>query len=240
MKQCQLNEKQALRYTCTRTPDGAAIALIQAPIFRSGKGRAPVQPYREGTPGPYAPESYLCPMPRAHTLFATVAQHSGIGAERLNLGRGECMIRAGDAVHHLYHIKKGAVRAVYRTENEEFNIRFGYRGSVITGLPSFFDGSPSPFSLEALRSTVVERLPKRDYLHFVAHHPEGETIHRRMLESLVGQLMERELDLLTPKPADRYHRVLERSPQLFQEVPAYHIANYLRMTPETLSRLRKS
>lgn len=182
-------------------------------------------------------------MPQAHTLFAAVAQHAGAGAETLTLARGECLLRAGDMVHYVYHIKKGAIRAVYRdgsSEDDGFNIRFGYRGSVMTGLPSFFDGSPSPFSLEALRSTVVERLHKRDYLHFVAHHPEGASIHRGMLEQLVGQLMERELDLLTPKPADRYHRVLERSPQLFQEVPAYHIANYLRMTPETLSRLRKS
>ena len=60
------------------------------------------------------------------------------------------------------------------------------------------------------------------------------------LENLVLQQMEREVDILTTSPKDRYQRVLKRSPQLFQEVPNRYIANYLRMSPETLSRLKKS
>jgi hypothetical protein len=56
---------------------------------------------------------------------------------------------------------------------------------------------------------------------------------------IIGQL-EREVDLLTNDPAERYRRVLNRSPRLFQEVPAKYIANYLRMTPETMSRIKKT
>ncbi len=61
-----------------------------------------------------------------------------------------------------------------------------------------------------------------------------------MMQQLVYQQLEREVDLLTQSPKERYKRVLKRSPQLFQEIPARHIASYLRMTPETLSRLKKS
>ena len=62
----------------------------------------------------------------------------------------------------------------------------------------------------------------------------------QILENLVIQQMEREIDILTNSPKERYLRVLKRSPQLFQEIPNKHIANYLRMSPETLSRLKKS
>lgn len=62
----------------------------------------------------------------------------------------------------------------------------------------------------------------------------------KILENLVIQQMEREIDILTSSPKERYERVLKRSPQLFQHIPNRHIANYLRMTPETLSRLKKS
>jgi hypothetical protein len=58
------------------------------------------------------------------------------------------------------------------------------------------------------------------------------------LEDLVLQQLEREKDLLINAPAERYERVLKRSPKLFQEVPNKYIANYLRMSPETLSRLK--
>jgi CRP-like cAMP-binding protein len=61
-----------------------------------------------------------------------------------------------------------------------------------------------------------------------------------LLEQLVLQQMEREQDLLITSPVERYQRVLERSPMLFQEVPHKYIAAYLRMSPETLSRIKKS
>jgi hypothetical protein len=59
----------------------------------------------------------------------------------------------------------------------------------------------------------------------------------QLLELFSVQQMEREIDLLTTSPAERIARVRERSPQLFQEVPLKYIASYLRMTPETLSRM---
>ena len=60
------------------------------------------------------------------------------------------------------------------------------------------------------------------------------------MEQLILQQLEREKDILTSSPIERYKRVLKRSPQLFQEIPNKYIADYLRMTPETLSRIKKS
>jgi CRP-like cAMP-binding protein len=60
------------------------------------------------------------------------------------------------------------------------------------------------------------------------------------MEQLIYQQLEREKDLLTSSPTERYAKVKQRSPQLFQEIPHKYIASYLRMTPETLSRLKKS
>lgn len=60
------------------------------------------------------------------------------------------------------------------------------------------------------------------------------------MNGLLNSMLEREIDLLTSSPFERYNRILERSPQVFQEIPLKYIASYLRMTPETLSRLRKS
>ena len=48
----------------------------------------------------------------------------------------------------------------------------------------------------------------------------------------------KENDLLTTAPRERYLRVLGRSPALFQEILTCYIANYLRMSAETLSRLK--
>lgn len=65
-------------------------------------------------------------------------------------------------------------------------------------------------------------------------------IYIQIIEDLILQQMERERDLLIESPKERYLRVFKRNPKLFQIIPNKHIANYLRMSPETYSRLKKS
>ena len=126
------------------------------------------------------------------------------------------------------------------TEFEEQTIRFGYEGSIITSLSSFITGNPSEFYIEALRKTVVKTISKAKLYEIVNESHESLAQYSKLLENLVVQQMEREIDLLTESPTKRLQRVLDRSPNLFQEIPLKYIASYLRMTPETLSRIRNS
>ena len=86
-------------------------------------------------------------------------------------------------------------------------------------------------------------LPKINFNKYLENDPASLLLllllWKQILELLVYQQMEREIDLLTYSPQKRYERVLQRSPQLFQEIPSKYIASYLRMSPETLSRLKK-
>lgn len=138
-------------------------------------------------------------------------------------------------------IKEGAVRAYYISDEEEdVSIRFGYTGSMINSINSFISEKPSELAIQALKRTEVLVLPREPYLEFIYHSEETMKFHIEVMHGLVQSLMEREFDLLTLSPKNRYESVLERSPQLFQHIPLKYIASYLRMTPETLSRLRNS
>ncbi len=154
------------------------------------------------------------------------------------LARNEYLIKEGEIERFVYLIIEGAVRVFLISAHEEHTIRFGYSGSIITSLSSFITGNPSEFYLQAIRKSTVFKIPKDDFLNAVNAHPEGLKAYNEMLQQLVLQQMEREVDLLTHSPAERLKRVLERSPRLFQEIPSRYIASYLRMTPETLSRVR--
>ena len=83
-------------------------------------------------------------------------------------------------------------------------------------------------------------IDSKTFKSFISSSEKLQTIWVQILESFVLQQMERERDLLTSSPIIRYQRVLKRSPQVFQEIPNKYIASYLRMTPETLSRIKKS
>lgn len=152
--------------------------------------------------------------------------------------KGELLDRKGTVAHHLYFVLLGAVRALYSNGDEEFTVRFGYQNSVITSLDSFMSGLPTVYDLEALRKSKVIMIRKEAYRKFVNSSMERLIIHQKLIEGIVLGTLEREVDLLQSTPIARYRRVLERSPNLFQEVPLKYIASYLRMTPETLSRIR--
>lgn len=167
----------------------------------------------------------------------TLFQTEGI---KKSLIKDELLLKEGQVENSLYLIESGAVRVFLLSELEETNIRFGYSGSMINSLASFLRQSPSEFYIEALRKTEIKILSREqilDFIHRSQAHLEGYTA---FIESAFAQQIDREIDLLTPSPADRLGRVLKRSPNLFQEIPLKHIASYLRMTPETLSRIRKS
>lgn len=174
------------------------------------------------------------------SFFQTLLKALDKIAEPKVLARGEYLISEGQVEHHLYLIESGAVRVFLLTAHEELTIRFGYKGSFINSLSSFITEAPSEFYIEALRKTKVKAISKSKFRAFVNENPEHMAQYNALLEVLVTQQIEREIDLLTASPNERFQRVLQRSPNLFQEVPLKYIASYLRMTPETLSRIRSS
>lgn len=156
----------------------------------------------------------------------------------ITLQRQQLLKAGGSTDTHIYYVEEGSLRVFVISNAEEQNIRFGYRGNLIVSLDSFLSGRPSPLYIQALKKTVVRVISKAQFDAYI--HSEGNlAVWTSILENLVLQQMERENDLLISSPAERYRRVLERSPQLFQEIPHRHIANYLRMSAETLSRLKK-
>ncbi len=141
---------------------------------------------------------------------------------------------------NIYFIENGSVRIFIMDEDEERIIRFGYSGNIIVSLDSFLSGRSSDFYIQAIKKTTVKIASQKDFNEFMRSNPENMKLWINILEDLVLQQIEREKDLLINSPRERYERVLKRSPKLFQEIPNRYIANYLRMSPETLSRLKKS
>jgi CRP/FNR family transcriptional regulator, anaerobic regulatory protein len=156
------------------------------------------------------------------------------------LSRNEFLKHSGTIDTNAYFIESGSLKISVFNENEERIIRFGYQNDFIVALDSFFTENPSDFSIQILKKTTVKVLRKKDFYALIQSKSKLSGLWQKILEHLIIQQIEREKDLLTTSPKERYERVLRRSPQLFQEIPNKHIANYLRMTPETLSRLKKS
>ncbi len=155
------------------------------------------------------------------------------------LKRGEFLTTAYSTDTNLYFLETGTLHIFIDIDDEEQNIRFGYEGDFVTALDSFLSEEPSDYSIQAIKKCRITVISKKAFSEFL-NESEARISHwKNLLESMVLQQLEREKDLLTKNHLERLKRVQERSPKLFQEIPARNIANYLRMSAETYSRLKK-
>lgn len=167
-------------------------------------------------------------------------EKAGLWEQKLSINRNEYLNKAGCTNSNIYYIVSGSLKISVMSRKEEQIIRFGYPYNIITALDSFITDKPSDFHIQAIKKTTVKVISKRSYLAFLNQDVKNKELWDIALQHLILQQLEREKDILTTSPQERYERVLKRSPQLFQEIPNKYIASYLRMTPETLSRLKKS
>lgn len=153
--------------------------------------------------------------------------------------RNEFLKVGGTVDTNVYYVVSGSIRVFYLNEGIEQTLRFGYQKNIIASLDSFFTGQPSDLFIQALKKSVVKIISRQQIEAFLITD-SNRVFWQKVLENRAVEQVEREIDLLTDSPQKRYQRVMNRSPQLFQEIPKKHIANYLRMSPETFSRLKKS
>lgn len=155
------------------------------------------------------------------------------------MNRNEFLTVKGNIDTNVYYVESGSLRVFILDDCVEQTIRFGYKENLIASLDSFLTGKPSGFYIQAIKKTVLKVITKQQIDNFMKIEI-NRVFWTKILENLIIQQLEREIDILTNSPKERYLRVLKRSPQLFQEIPHKHIASYLRMSAETLSRLKKS
>ena len=173
-------------------------------------------------------------------LLIEIIEKNKLWKKEIEISRNEYLKVKGSIDTNLYFIKNGSLRIYVIDECEEHTIRFGYQNNFIVSLDSFITEKPSDFYIQAIKKTNLKIITKKVFKNLITSNPKLLNIWTKLLEQLILQQLEREKDILTSSPIERYKRVLKRSPQLFQEIPNKYIADYLRMTPETLSRIKKS
>lgn len=160
--------------------------------------------------------------------------------DTITLKRNEYLVSQDEKNDNLYLVLEGSLRVFIEDDVEQHTIRFGYKDSIITALDTFLTNNPTSFYIQAIKKCKLKVISKKKYNAIINSSKENQELWKKMLEGFVYQQIEREIDLITYSPEKRFQRVFKRSPQVFQEIPQKYIASYLRMTPETLSRILKN
>jgi CRP-like cAMP-binding protein len=153
------------------------------------------------------------------------------------LKRNDFLIRQGETETNLFYVIEGSMRIYYPHQDEEICVGFAHDHNLICSFPSFIRQLPSDYFIQALAKTDVISIHRNDFYGVMENHRAIEKAWRMLEEDALLGKIERETEMLTFTPEERYLRLMERSPHVFRNIPRKYIASYLRMTPETLSRV---
>lgn len=153
--------------------------------------------------------------------------------------RGGLITEAGTIEKHFYVVKTG-VQAIYilTPKGDKKVIGFSYDGSFSGVYDSFLTNAPSHYFLEAITDSELYYITKSDYDSFFQHYPEFNTWGRLVHQDLLIGRVNREVELITKTAKERFDAFSKRCPQKLLEIPQKLIASYLKMSPETYSRMR--
>ena len=156
----------------------------------------------------------------------------------IKYGKGEKILQEGEVCRNISYIEKGLVRQFYFKNGKEVTEHLGVDHSIFMCIESLFKEEPTRLQVEALEPTLVYALPKAKLEAAAMRNVNIQMLYRKILEeSLIQSQIHANLVRFESAP-NRYKRLCDLSPQVVLRAPLTYIANYLQMTPETLSRIR--
>ena len=156
----------------------------------------------------------------------------------IKYGKGEKILQEGEVCRNISYTEKGLVRQLYFNNGKEVTEHLGVDHSIFMCIESLFKEEPTRLQVEALEPTLVYALPKAKLEAAAMRNVNIQMLYRKILEeSLIQSQIHADLVRFESAP-NRYKRLCDLSPQVVLRAPLTYIANYLQMTPETLSRIR--
>ena len=150
----------------------------------------------------------------------------------------QVLLQEGQVCNYLFFVADGLARNFYYKDGRDVTTWFGTNGMFLTDLDSLINRQPSRFTIETLELTVLYTVYHENLERLFASSRALERAGRlSTLDNFV--ILENRLFALQFHTAqERYGNFLRMFPGLINRVPLTHIASYLGITLETLSRVR--
>lgn len=156
----------------------------------------------------------------------------------IKYGKDEKILQEGEICRNISYIERGLIRQFYFKNGKEVTEHLGVDHSIFMCIESLFKEEPTRLQVEALEPTLVYALPKARLEAAAMRNVNIQMLYRKILEeSLIQSQIHADLVRFESAP-NRYKRLCDLNPQVVLRAPLTYIANYLQMTPETLSRIR--
>ena len=156
------------------------------------------------------------------------------------VAKGEKLLQECDVCKSMFYVEKGMVRQFYYKGGRDVTEHFSYEGRIVICIESFLKQNPSRLMVEALEPSMVYGIPHDEFLALVESDKEMSRLYRQILEHALISSQEHADSQRFENASERYVRLLKSKPEIILRAPMVHVASFLQMTPETLSRVRSA
>jgi CRP-like cAMP-binding protein len=149
------------------------------------------------------------------------------------------LLEKGDVSDFTLFVSSGCLKMYSLDENGvEHIIQFASEDWWLSDLYSFLTGNPSEYFIESVKDTTFLKLTKENREKMLEEHPKMERFFRILCEYNIIHSRKRIVDLMQTPAKERYEKFCKMYPTIVNDVPLKHIASYIGVTPEFLSKLR--
>jgi CRP-like cAMP-binding protein len=170
--------------------------------------------------------------PKAEEYVVSIAKEKSVS-------KGDVLIRQGQAVKKTYFVKDGCIRAYcIDKKGKEHTLQFAIKNWWISDFIAIYNNELSTLTIECITDSNIIEFNAEKLNGIYSIFPEFEAFQRKNLERHVVSLHKRILNQLQLTAPERYDLFLKQYPDIEQYTPNYHIASYLGITQQSLSRIR--
>lgn len=161
--------------------------------------------------------------------------------------KGDIIQQMGEVSSQLLFINSGLARAYIIGEDGKdytWAIYFNDSNASMTNLftvdyDSFITQKSSMLEIDALEDCELVSVDYKDVEYVYDKLKRGERFGRLMSQEAYSYLHKMVVDRQIKTALQRFEEFMQKTPHLLQKVPQYHIATFLGITPQHLSRLKK-
>lgn len=183
-------------------------------------------------------------------LFYNLNKYSRISEEDFSLvsnvltkrfvRKKRALINQGEICRYLYFVEKGSLRSYsIGKDGSEHVLQLVIEDNWIADLSSFITQTPGNLIVEAIEDSEVLLLPNSAIDELCEKLPKLETYFRKLYQRAYVSMQQRYNAVQSSQAKERYEILIRDNPQFAARIPLIHIASYLGITAESLSRIRK-
>jgi len=155
------------------------------------------------------------------------------------LAKHQDLVQQGSLASQIGFVLTGQFRQFYSKDGQERTTYFFLEDQLVGAYMSCVTGQPSPVTIQAMSEVTYLGFPYPVLQKLFDQFPNWQLFGRLLAEYIMVSLEQRMAGLLLLSPEERYLDLLEGDQKnLLQRIPQHYLANYLGITPVSLSRIR--